>query len=314
MNELALHIGYHKTATTFLQRNVFDKSDSINYLGIPWINDSIGEYFREFKFTHDIDFNSDDFKKRFNDLRQSHILKKNAKPDLVSLESLHSGTEWFGLQVESMANRLSSVFAPSKIILGIRNQQDYINSNYKEYIIHGGKLNFKYFLYKSFAFEGCLKPKLEYDKIIKLYNKKFGSENVFVYLQEQLKNDRNLVLSKMSDFLSVDYLHNSEETRYKGMSKVSSEIIRLLNRVLAKDFIEQYYYVGKPKNWSFKEKGRRNSIRVIRKLDEILISNRLSSSYLDDSDKEYINSLFSINNRELNNLIDVDIRNYGYQF
>jgi hypothetical protein len=319
---LTLHIGYHKTGTTYLQWNVFNSHPEVCYLGRPWINEQVGEFFREFKFTHDVDFSSDYFRTQFHQVVQGASLElgwsqeseNDSRVLLVSLESLHSGPEWFGMNLVNMANRLRDVFYPCKIILGIRNQKDYIESNYKEYVVHGGKLGFKRFLYESFSCNYCLLPKLQFDKVIMLYRKLFGDDSVYVYLQERLKSRPTVGLGGLMNFLGVDdSVEFQHRLTYKGLSKTSIDCIRLLNRLVADDYNEQYYNVGVSERWSKTEWTRRRFIRVLRGVERKFSAHiNFVKTYWDQEDIDYINTRFQNSNQNLSKIIGVAVKEFGY--
>ena len=95
---LALHIGYHKTATTYLQEYVFNSHPEIIYLGFPWINKKLNSFFVRYKFSHDIDYQPDLFRKNFSsiirNILEEKTYEKGQYPDpkliLVSNEGLHN--------------------------------------------------------------------------------------------------------------------------------------------------------------------------------------------------------------------------------
>ncbi len=314
---LALHIGYHKTGTTFLQMNVFGNHPEILCLGRPWINDKVRECFHELKFTPDLDFDPVHCRDHFQQVAERIYLNQSPNRDfkvlVVTSESIHSGPEWFGMLVQNSATKLQSAFFPCKIIIGIRNQKDYIESNYKEYVLHGGKIEFKKFLYSSFACNYCLLPKLQYDKIISLYRGLFGDDSVFVYLQERLKSCHSAELSRLMDFLGVDNSVKFEQRiTYSGLSKFSIECTRWLNKLVASDYVEQYYNVRLQKRPRV-EYARWKFIRILRRL-ETRVGSNFTGRYMNQSDVEYVSDYFRDSNRQLSRMLDVDIEEFGYDY
>lgn len=313
MKNLVLHIGYHKTATTFLQLSVFARQKQIIYLGVPWRNKSFGEFFRELKYVNDLDFDSRVFSSRISALLdglQSEIPNEHT-PIVASLESLHCGADWFGRDVLTMLDRLARVFHGAKIIIGIRNQKSYIVSNYAEYVIHGGKLAFDEYLNRSFSFNRCLAPKLQYDKVIRLYQERFGSDRVYVYLQEELKADVNNEIRKILEFVSVETIDPWElGVVYSGLSRVAIGFVRLANKVMAKDFTEQYNIVGQQDKWPITEKLRRKTVSVARRM---MIGPAASpKSMMKASDCKYVDNMFRESNVRLAELLQKNIKTYGY--
>jgi len=298
---IVFHIGYHKTGTTFLQHKIFSQHNEIIYLGQPFSNQDIDDYFYEFKNCHEIEFNYLVFRRRFFNLLSCYsdeVLSE--KILLVSLESLHSGFEWFGRDIVTMSHRLNKTFPSAKIIFGIRKQNSYTLSNYKEYILHGGKMKFNDFLYNSFYFSRCLKPKLCYDKVVSLYEKLFGV-NLYVYSFEIFFNSIDKGTEDLLVFIGVKNNINiniNNEKIYEGMSDTSVTMLRFFNLILAKDFLEQYYDVGRKERLTKKEIFRRNIIlKVLRKFDAI---NPIKLNFIiRDKDNEFIIKLFKKSNNEL---------------
>lgn len=315
-NTITLHVGYHKTGTTYLQNRIFSSHPDINFLGMPWQNDNYDQIIRRLKFTHPLDFNPEAFRSEIlHEMDQDDQVKdSDSRATLISLESLHSGPEWFGSDIVQMTNRIHESFSPCKIILGIRNQWSYIVSNYNEYIIHGGKLSFKYFLNNSFNFNYALSAKLQYDKVISMYYELFGSENVHIYLHEELLKDPVLEINQMADFMGIKEFESISITKtYASMSRCSMEIIRFMNHLLAMDFNEQYFLVGRSNLWSMREKVRRGIISLFQKLQKTGIPKRIcKKSYMTEQIKNEIRSKYNSSNHMLEKILGIDLEKYEY--
>ena len=320
---LVLHAGYHKTATTYLQKNVFRCHPEILYLGRPWVNEALRPFFRALKYTHDLDFDPEEFKASFRRILESvasqpdpdRESEREPKVVLVSSEGLHSGPEWFGLCVVRMARRLRSVFYPCKIILGIRNQPDYTESNYRTYLYHGGKLPFGRFVHESLVGTKALFPKLQYDKVLSLYRDLFGEEAVHVYLQERLKRAPAAELRNLMAFVGVDEtVEFKHETVYAGWSKIPLECLRLVNKRLAQDYMEQYFLAGRQGRRFFRERLRRRIRRLLRKAERVFFSRRWRLRYLDEATREHIAERFMASNKALSEQLGEEIKQLGYRF
>ncbi len=321
---LVLHIGYHKTATTYLQECVFNNHPEIFYLGRPWLNEEIRNFFVRYKFSHDLNFDPVLFKKDFEDIlkrildncENKDFLVQNKKIFLISHESLHSGPEWFGIDVTNRAKRLNTVFPFAKIIIGIRNQIDYIESNYKQYIHLGGKLGFKKFLYESFACNYCLLPKLQYDRVISLYRNLFGNNSVYAYFQEDLKKNPERALSNIMKFLEVSPdIQFKQAITNKSQSNVFVHLLRIFNKFLANDYNEQYYhrFIGKQKA---KEYVRWRLAYLLKKKTGKTVLKKISNQrkLLRKAEVQFIKGYFCESNKKLSILLKRDIRDLGYYY
>ena len=313
---LVLHIGYHKTATTYLQEHVFNNNQEILYLGRRWVKDELRVFFRKYKFTHDLDFDPVLFKSDFENIlagiQDNAYSGWNPKVCLISHESLHSGPEWFGMDVVGRAYRMKHVFPRARIIIGIRNQLDYIESNYKEYVFLGGKLGFKEFFYESFACNCCLLPKLQYDKVISLYRKLFGDDNIHVYLQEELKSDHDETLDELMEFLGVTTSFKPKQEKVNiGLNNFSTCLLRVLNRVLAYDFTEQYYrrFMGKA---NLNEYIRWRAGHLLRLLAQVLFKKGKKRRLMKKAEIQNITDYFSESNKTLSEMLNKNLKRLGY--
>lgn len=302
-----LHIGFHKTATTFLQERFFPVLENITYLGRPWRNKELHRLFLKYNFLGSLDFDPNRFRSSFDQIAADLAVGPDA-PVVVSHESLHSGSDWFGYNLETMAERIKAVFPDAKIILGIRNQTDYIESNYKSYVVLGGKLRFQEFLYRSHVAQNCLLPKLKYDRALTCYWNRFGRENVSVYLLEDLKRDMNAVLSDISSYMNVaPPLRIEPSSVNPGLTSASIRFLRIVNTAIAKDFQEQYYR---------RLTGEISSVELLRwRLRRVLPNgaNRNGSrSLLSDHDQAYIHKYFQGSNERLCSFLGRDLNCLGY--
>ncbi len=311
MSKLFLHAGYHKTGTTFLQKQVFSKIAGLNYLGRSWKNDELNRFFKDFAFTSDVDFNATEESSRFEDICNRYFQRSGLNPSLpalVSHESLMTGPEWFGSEVMSRAIRLKDTFPEARMIIGIRNQADFIDSNYRQYVILGGKLTFDRFLNQSMAASYGLLPRLEYDKVIQRYSDLFGPENIHVYLLEDLKENSADVVAKLLSFMGIsEPVTPAIRDTNKGISRFSINSIRLINKLMLDDFSEQYY------RWVNQDVSRTESLRwrLVRLLKR-LEKNGRPGHFVTENHRAQIKERFRSSNERLAILLQKDIHRLGY--
>jgi hypothetical protein len=106
-----IHLGMHKTGTSFLQKEVFPKLEGVNYLYKPY---------------------------KIWDL----ILKEN-KINLISGEAFSHSMPHNCLNQANTLKLLKKLFPNAKIILGVRDEDTWLRSCYSEYIKTGGRKSFK---------------------------------------------------------------------------------------------------------------------------------------------------------------------------
>lgn len=314
--ELVLHIGYHKTGTTFFQNVLFCNHPEIAYLGRSWIDDDLNSIFYKLATEDDNDFNAGALRNEFDALVQRLIDKKTLiiqgkKVLLLSHESLHSGDSYFGFTVNRQANRIKDVFPNAKIIISIRNQSKMIESHYTNFIHHGGKMSFHKFYNKSKEFNLGLKNKLDYYQLVRIYTDLFGENNNFVLVFEDVFKDNNL--SRFYEFVGIEpFVVNKTEVVNKRLSKFSIKIIRTVNTLLIRNFNSNYKN-RLAENHSMTEKFRWQIIRLLKYLERILGStNNKSSGYLSKEQKKEIMDYYESSNKKLSALIGFNLKEYGY--
>ena len=170
MNDVIIHIGMHKTGTTFLQENVFKKLDGVNLMRCNYINM----------------FVKDGVKNLISNESFSicpYPVKYCLYPD-VSHRKI-------------VLNRLKDCFGDAKIIVGIRkNSEDWLRSLYSEYIKDNGLYN--YIKFKSMIDPSFLDHEVYVDTVRSMFSE------VYSYEFEDFKEDQHQIISSICNFIGVD--------------------------------------------------------------------------------------------------------------
>jgi hypothetical protein len=319
--DIILHIGYHKTGTTFLQKSVFPNNSEIFYLGRSWISNKLERYFFDFSFINDSDFDAKIMNDRFSEIvdeivRLQKIDIAQKKVLLISHESLHSGSDYFGLRIQEQADRLKQVFPNAKIIIGVRNQLKMIESNYTNYIHHGGKLSFNNFFNQSKLYNNGLRLKLRYDHLISLYFNYFKKENVHVMVFEDVFSNNKIKLTELNAFLNIETrVKYNQAGINKKLSKSSINFLRLLNKVLAKDFNAQYTNRLRG-HQTFLERLRWYVIKILKNIEDLKIVpfSTKNNVFLNVAQINKAEAYFEESNRILSEQIQIDLKQFGYKY
>lgn len=110
MSEIVIHLGLHRTGTTFLQEEVFKKLKNVNYA----FNDSL------------------------------HVLRTyKSGINLISNEGLSLSMPHSMKGRIQVLNYLLALFPKAKIILGFREREGWLRSCYYRYVLSGGILRYK---------------------------------------------------------------------------------------------------------------------------------------------------------------------------
>ena len=175
--KLILHIGLHKTGTSYLQEHVFTKMDEVTAIR-GWQS---FRYLMLFKL-------------------KNHCLIT----DEGISGNLISGT-WEQDFFDNLT-RVKTLFGNPKIIVGFRQAHKFIPSAYKQYLHSGGFDDFSDFF--NFENTGLIKQEeLQFRKRIDFLKENFSE--VFFYTQESLKERPQDFLDAVCEFMNVERLDNS---------------------------------------------------------------------------------------------------------
>ena len=205
-----VHIGYHKTATTWFQKHVWPSATSHEW--VP--RETSQAAFLAPPGMH------------FDPSASAEILGlgKRAKQIVLSEENLsgyiHNGG-MHGLIGPEMARRIRAVLPDARIVIFVRNQREIVRAAYAQYVSGGGTFSLKRYLdshrrvrgaltrpYKAPAFEW---EHFEFDRLIAHYDRLFGRENVHVYPYEALR-DRPTLLRRLRRDLGISIPMDMNET------------------------------------------------------------------------------------------------------
>lgn len=206
---LLIHIGYHKTATTWMQTKLFQPAQGYRMLA------DHDEIFTRVVRPHGLTFTPDAMQalitERSADLPEGHVA-------VVSSEIL-SGHPFFGGQMsDTYAQRLKAIAPNAKILVSIRAQLKILPSVYMQYVLRGGTLPYDRFFEGTDwpGFFGFEHTHFEYNRLIALYQDLFGAENVHVMTQESLKADMEAACTALAAF--------SGNTAYAGLTEAAREV------------------------------------------------------------------------------------------
>ena len=114
MPKIVIHVGLHKTGTSFLQAEIFPKIKNVNYIGM-------------------LRYGSKIYEDKLNIISDEEL---SVNPHLPPCH----GNYFDSGQRNVIAERLQSIFPNAKIILGIRNKDTWLRSVYSQYVKGGGTI------------------------------------------------------------------------------------------------------------------------------------------------------------------------------
>ena len=192
-----LHIGLHKTGTSFLQREIFPKMKEIDF-----------RYHR--KYIYDISVCSDKTKILFSDENYS-----------VSMPHYRHMYE-----CEDALLNFKKLFPDAKIIIGTRNKDKWLYSCYCQFVKgNGGYISYTEYLKK---YE---KDILDFDEYVAEVKSLWS--DVFVYDFSEFRKDSHKVIKSMCDFMGCSvptYENNKVNVK---LNKNQILLLRTMNRIVS---------------------------------------------------------------------------------
>lgn len=218
-----VHIGLHKTGSTWLQRHVFSRMD-LGFAVIPCNR----------KVVHDLAL-SDPFRYQQSataqllDLQVVSTARRGLRPVLTH-ERLSGAVESGHADAQLIADRIIAL-DPAAVIVGVREQRRLAASAYGQYIRDGGVMTLRQFLTTPRRGVGLAHlfnwRSLEFDVLIKYYIDRLGPERVTVVPLEMLAEGEARVLRSLAQWSSSPGLRSDPPTPAR------SENVALTNAQLA---------------------------------------------------------------------------------
>ena len=285
MNNNIFHIGYHKTATTWFQKNFYPFVNHISFIE----RQKIRSYFYE--------NNIENFDSNIHQVFCDEELSGN----------IHNGG-LSGFLTDNVAQKISKFNNP-KVIIFIRNQYDIIASSYMQYVKEGGNYSIsKYISHSSFPRSNRSAlfsyAHFDYYRLIKLYESLIGKENIYVYLFEDFVQDNKGFISefiKDHDFdiliEDLDFISNNRSYSY-----LSYRLARFFNCFTREKTLFKYYILHIPYLYKY--------VREI--LSRISFSSLKPRNLLTKKIKREILSYYKLSNSNLSKEYGFKLRDLGY--
>lgn len=275
----AIHVGFPKTATTFLQTHVFPKltEDGFVYVGkrpsarllAPLIDDD------------DSIFEADAMADRVRE-RAAGGAKLLVSYEGLTGEHYHSGF----VNRTQIARRLRRV-GFDRVLITIRNQFDVLEAAYKQHVKSGGVLRFRDYVSLDPETPGGLHPRyFDYGLAYDLYAAIFGHDNVLVLQYERLEEPDFLLA--LTTFLKTRPISTEwREPTNVSLSYEKTAILRVFN-----------HFTYSPSRPSSLLSRRFSSAAVHRGLSALPFGNS-DRSFLEAAGRASITDLYTDSNRKL---------------
>ncbi|GAB5496670.1 MAG: hypothetical protein Phyf2KO_17500 [Phycisphaerales bacterium] len=303
---LLIHVGLHKTGTTWLQDRVFVNNDL--GFGSPW-GPMASPAVAEFMLVDPLAFDAKETRKRLGP-EIDEVRAKGYIP-VLSHEGLSSRPVRGTYYAPTVAKRLKDVFPDSRVVIGIREQKGMILSLYRQFVRNGGVYSLKQFIGTGSEPPGwsplCRLDFFQYDRFVRMYQDLFGEENVLVQPLELLRDDEPLYLRRLLEFAG-----SSADPSNLGKAGVSNagwggqtlELFRFFSRFAVRNPL------GPKQPWSV-----RNAQRVCYKIDGIIPKSRHKKieSRWKQTIADRCNAQFEKSNSALAQMSGLNLGSMGYQ-
>jgi len=302
--KLLIHIGYHKTATTFFQKQLFSNKQ-FNLLDRLEIQKQL---LQPSPYSFD--------KNRFNLWLKKRLVTN--KLNIISEEeisgNIHTSGNGRSITYE-MAERLSTInVADVHILIMLREQCSMVESCYRQYIKKGGTFSFNNYLYSEkngsqrFRFQGFSLEHLKYDNVVRHYQNNFGVERTHCFLYEEFIADKKLFLSLLKPLLDTKQDISEiilEKIANPSLSNLSIFFAKITNRFTVCDPISRgrIFYIPLL-NKIF--------MKIYMLIDRSLPRTLIYKKYLSHQLEKEIENYFVESNERLFSDTGLNLKRYGY--
>ena len=238
MQRHLVHIGYHKTATTWFQAEVYPRVANARFLDPRTVRAT---------------FLADSALK-FDPGAARQSLGLTDTPAVICEESLsgdiQNGGLW-GCLSKDLGDRLHRTLGEADVVIVLRHQVDMIAACYKQYLRNGGTHRPHRYMFPGDYRKGAYRrpqrlplfslDHFEYAPLIAWYQQLFGAERVHVFLYEDVKADPPGFLRDFATRfgLDLDPAAVSPAPRHPSYGRGTVPLARLVNRFCDRSVVDK---------------------------------------------------------------------------
>jgi len=317
LNRVLVHIGYHKTASTWLQKELFSPhSDHFfplakagskkhsKYLATHFIRDDRGHLLSPFQSNKDRVY-----------LEIEKILEEkdlDGRVPVLSNERLTGNPHSGGFDAKAIAERVADCFPNGKIFCMIREQKDMILSTYFQYLRIGGTDSLEEYLRRRYDGRrpGFSPEHLRYVDLLTYYQKLFSPESVLVLPFELFRRDPRRFVSQLGGFVGKEIEVENLDVRKahnEGRNRVIESKFRYLNLLAKRSSVNGYSPLYTP--WL------RLPVHRLKRVCSWLVPKERHDRFIEEAGERinaYVGSMYEESNQRLSQLIEMDLSGYGY--
>ncbi len=308
ISNILVHIGYHKTASTFLQDKLFE-SGSHGFTRLSERYRLINRHFIAADSFHRL---PEDIITRINSEAEAAATQNRTL--VISHERLSGYPPSGGFDSRLIADRLYGGFPSARVLIVIREQKSFIRSMYSQYITDGGDLCLRRFLSPPephicrvpwWCFEFAM-----YDRLIAHYFSLFGKDQVCVLPFELFRCDHQQFIDRIIAFLGRDPA---------ALPAVPADVINLRRPLVmqaATRLVNRFIFRSQLSPHGLIEARRGKSpVEVLRPFFDLLSRSfveRRMDARLRLHVEEAVGQRYAKSNRITSDLIETDLATFGY--
>ena len=305
-NSPLIHIGLHKTGTTWLQKNVFGSGQ----FGFGHWNTELFERrkYRDVWMDYPPDFDAEKLREYFAE----RLTTPAGVLPVLSSEKFSGNPFFGGYERYDIAHRLAKIFPEARVLICIREQRSIIRSSYFQFINAGGMIGLDdYISGRDTRGPSFRLDHFRYDALLELYRTLFGAENVLVLAYEELRRDPLSYVNRLLSFCKLRQIEEFPvdllEVVHKSASPTAVGIRRRLNLFMRRDYVNGFTPLGS-------DLGQHVGERICKAFDWGIFeaSNRKVSKAWDEIIEARTADFYRESNVRTAELTGIDLRSFGY--
>lgn len=301
-----VHIGHHKTGTTWLQKSFYPAVTSHRFIDSRVVREAL-------LAPNGLSFDAG--RARNLILGEAAGISPLLCDERLSGSYLAGGLH--GMVPPEVARRIKATLPDARIVIGIRAQPSMLAACYSQYVKDGGTFGVKHFLFPDSYFVAASEHRahaprfdlahFEYQRLIRLYFELFGKENVHILFFEQFRAGPLGCARSLAQKLGIafDEARVSEEVRNPALNRSALRIMRFINLFTARRARDKSYIVHIPGLFEVRKALHRGLGAVFRHKSSC-------ERLLGQAAAGWIAARFARSNRDLGQLLGVDLGALGY--
>ena len=312
---LLIHIGYHKTGTTWLQEELFTpNSTTFQPIGSGGRAMSVAKSFVQDQNGHPRSPFASPASRVAQELQNLlSVAPLDGRVPVISHERLSGYPHSGGYDAKTIADALHECFPEARVWCVIREQKSMVASLYHHYLKNGGTDRLEQYLTRKFDGKrpGYSAEHIRYTPLVTYYQTLFGAENVLVQPYEQFKEDPAEFMETLGRFLKRNIDTSGLEFRKQRNRHEDYSIVRrfpALNAIARQSSLNGH----SPFYLALFDRLFKN--RVYRRRREFLRLGR-SAEYSDDYRmriEKLVGNTYGASNKRLEEITGIDLKQYGY--